>query len=147
MSFRKKALLATGVVATVGGIIAVLKYTEKGRALTQAAKERFLPEEPQYEEHVFVFKAPFDYEQECGTTATEVVYTKKISPKFVNPIPMTQNFQANRMNRQAYLQRRQQKIIALVKQGYTTPEIAKQLIMSVQAVDHELNRLKQKKMI
>ena len=64
MSFKKNILVTTGVVATIGGIAWFLTQTEKGRELTQKAKEKIYELNTldyHIEEHTFVFKKPYDY--------------------------------------------------------------------------------------
>ena len=151
MSFKKKALVATGVIATVGGTAWFLTRTEKGRALTQKVKDKVSEwTAPNYcvEEYTFVFKEPYDYEKEC-LSGTKTTLEGKESPsvKFLNMRPVTQRGTSTRATRQHYLQQRRQNVAKLFKEGYSPSEIAKQLVISIETVNSDLNYLRSKYLI
>ena len=67
MRLEKKLLIATGLIASVGGVAWFLTQTEKGRQLSQKAKEKaidVMTPDYQIKEYTFVFKEPYDYEKE-----------------------------------------------------------------------------------
>ena len=152
MSFKKNALVATGVVVSIGGIAWFLTQTEKGRELTKKAKEK-IDElnnlDYHIEEHTFVFKKPYDFENEADFSKDKstpngyvVEYSKKeVSPKFLNIRPVSHPHSSGIVTRDSYIKERRERVAKLFKDGYTVEEISKHLIISEPVVLADLEYL------
>lgn len=152
MSFKKNILVTTGVVATIGGIAWFLTQTEKGRELTKKAKEK-IDElntlDYHIEEHTFVFKKPYDYENDTNSLKDKstpngyvVEYSKKeVSPKLLNVRPTSHPHSSGALTRESYIKDRREKVAKLFSEGYTIEEISKHLIISEPVVLADLEYL------
>lgn len=158
MSFKKKALVTTGIIASVGGVAWFLTQTEKGRQLSQKAKDKLTDlTTPAYhvEEYTFVFKEPYDYEKEPYHNGERLIpngqvieYSKKdVSPKFLNMRPVFNHQTSETMTRERVLRERRLRVAKLFKEGYTVKEIAHRLILSEQTVLFDLSYLQAKHLI